>query len=91
MTRTRSILTFAAWCLAVSVSGQETPARPARDSGQRQKSLRQMMAINEDNAGELAAMNGHWATNGYAIDNATTNPSTTQWVYRVIDKVMAIF
>jgi hypothetical protein len=54
-------------------------------------SCHRSMAINEDNAAELAAMNGHWATNGYALDNATTNPTTTQWVYRVINKVMTLF
>lgn len=48
-------------------------------------------AINEDAAGELAAINGHLAVNGYLIDNTTTNPTTTSWVYRVIDKVMSLF
>ncbi len=50
MTRTKSILTFIACCLAAGVCGQETTARPAGDSGQPQKSLRQMLAINEDNS-----------------------------------------
>lgn len=48
-------------------------------------------AINEDAAGELAAINGHVGVNGHMIDNETANPTTTGWVYRVIDKVMSMF
>jgi hypothetical protein len=33
----------------------------------------------------------HVGQNGYLIDNATANPTTTAWVYRVIDKIMALF
>jgi OmcA/MtrC family decaheme c-type cytochrome len=46
-------------------------------------------AINADNAGELADLNGHMKAESYMLDNTTTNPSTTSWIYRVIDKIMA--
>ena len=29
--------------------------------------------------------------NGYMIDNTSTNPTTTSWVYRTIDKIMNLF
>jgi OmcA/MtrC family decaheme c-type cytochrome len=48
-------------------------------------------AINEDAAGELAAINAHMNQNGYMIDNTSTNPTTTSWVYRAIDKMMTLF
>jgi hypothetical protein len=48
-------------------------------------------AINEDAAGELAAINAHFSQNGYLIDNTTPNPTTTTWVYRAIDKMMGLF
>ena len=52
-------------------------------------SCHRSMAINEDAGGELASMYGHWAQNGYAIeDDSTVLPS---YVYQVIDKVMNLF
>ena len=48
-------------------------------------------AINEDAAGELASINAHMSQNGYMIDNTSTNPTTTSWVYRTIDKIMNLF
>lgn len=42
-------------------------------------------------AGELAAINAHFSQNGYLIDNPTSNPTTTSWVHRAIDKMMGLF
>jgi len=44
--------------------------------------------INQDDAAGLATFNAHMADEGYLIDNTTANPSTTTWIYRVIDKIM---
>jgi len=49
------------------------------------------MAINADEAGDLGSIYAHVGQNGCIIDNASTNPATTSWVYRVIDKVMTLF
>jgi OmcA/MtrC family decaheme c-type cytochrome len=55
-------------------------------------SCHRSMAINEDDAGELAAMNGHWSANGYMVNNATQPPApAANWVYQVIEKIMAMF
>jgi OmcA/MtrC family decaheme c-type cytochrome len=57
-------------------------------------SCHRSMAINEDDAGELASMTAHWAQNGYSIDNsdATQPPApAANWVYQAIEKVMALF
>jgi hypothetical protein len=54
-------------------------------------SCHKSMAINEDEAGDLMSIYAHVGQNGYLIDNATANPTTTAWVYRVIDKIMALF
>jgi hypothetical protein len=54
-------------------------------------SCHKSMAINADEAGDLMSIYAHVGQNGYLIDNATANPTTTAWVYRVIDKIMALF
>jgi hypothetical protein len=48
-------------------------------------------AINEDLGGELASINAHMSQNGYMLDNTTSNPTTTSWVYRAIEKMMSLF
>jgi OmcA/MtrC family decaheme c-type cytochrome len=54
-------------------------------------SCHKSMAINADEAGDLMSIYAHVGQNGYLIDNTTANPTTTAWVYRVIDKIMALF
>jgi hypothetical protein len=55
-------------------------------------SCHRSMAINHDDAGEIAALNGHWSANGYMVDNTTQPPApAANWVFQVIEKIMAIF
>lgn len=50
MTSARFVLTFAAWCLAACVCGQQTGTKPAGNSSWPAEPLHQMLAINEDNS-----------------------------------------
>jgi hypothetical protein len=43
--------------------------------------------INEDDAGDLASLNSHLATNGILIDNTSPN----SYLYGILDKIMGIF
>lgn len=45
------------------------------------------MAVNEDNANELAAFNAHVAGNGYLVEN----DSSDSIFYAIVDKVMSLF
>jgi hypothetical protein len=45
-------------------------------------------AINADDTEALEDLNAHMVGQSYIIDNTSANPSTTSWIYRVIDKIM---
>jgi hypothetical protein len=45
-------------------------------------------AINADDTEALEDLNAHMVGQSYMIDNTAANPSTTSWIYRVIDKIM---
>jgi len=40
---------------------------------------------------ETASIVGHVGCRCHFIDNATANPAATAWVYRVLDKLTALF
>jgi hypothetical protein len=62
-----------------------------QDAHDQARDERVTLAIGADAADEAASIVGHVGCRRHFIDNATANPAATAWVYRVIDKIMALF